>query len=96
MFRRPHDQTTVDEFVVPVVKKGCVTCFKVFAIKSNLNRHTKTFRRPHGQAPVDEFVVPVVKKVCVRCLQSKVIEINTLKRFRDHTAKPLLTNFCSV
>ena len=33
-------------------------CFKEFANKSNLNRHTETFHRSYVQPPVDEFDDP--------------------------------------
>ena len=35
-----------------------MTCFKEFANKSNLNRHTETFHRSHVLPPVDEFDDP--------------------------------------
>ena len=41
-----------------MVKKVCVICLKVFANKSNLNKHTKTVHRTHVQPPVDEFDNP--------------------------------------
>ena len=41
-----------------MVKNVCVTCFKQFANKSNLNRHTETFHSSHVQPPVDEFDDP--------------------------------------
>ena len=37
----------------PDIAKVCVPCFQVFANKSNLKRHNKTFHRPHVQPPVD-------------------------------------------
>ena len=41
-----------------MVKNVCVTCFKEFANKSNLNRHTETFHSSHVQPPVDDFDDP--------------------------------------
>ena len=38
-----------------MAKNVCVTCFKQFANKSNLNRHTEKFHSSHVQPTVDEF-----------------------------------------
>ena len=37
----------------PDIGTVCVSCFQVFANKSNLNRHNKKFHRPHVETPVD-------------------------------------------
>ena len=41
-----------------MVKKVCVDCLKVFANKSNLNRHTETVHRTPVQPRVDVFDDP--------------------------------------